>query len=136
MLFVLPTLLLLPTKKLKYNGDVSTTNMEEELLNNIKKFRGSAELIYETGDYTSATILYFKTLFVSLDLIIFKKSKLTPKDHTERFKILQKNFPDYYKILDKYFHVYRNTYSMEIDKETCEEVRENVIRIIKENFGI
>ena len=110
--------------------------MEEELLNNIKKFRGSAELIYKTGDYTSATILYFKTLFVSLDLIIFKNSKSTPKDHTERFKILQKNFPNYYKILDKYFHVYKNTYSMEIDKETCGEVRENVIRIIKENFGI
>ncbi len=110
--------------------------MENELLNNIKTFSKSAELVYETKDYTSATILYFKAIFVALDLIIYRKSKSTPKDHTERFKILKKDFQNYYLALDKYFVIYQNTYSTTIDKETCEEIRKYVKNVIKENFGI
>ncbi|MEK6826634.1 MAG: hypothetical protein AABX08_02590 [Nanoarchaeota archaeon] len=110
--------------------------MEDVLLNNIKIIFNSAELVYDSKDYTSATILYFKTLFVALDLIIFNKNKFTPKDHTERFRILQRDFPNYYSILDKYFPIYQTTYSTMIDKGTCKEIRENVIKIIKKNFRI
>ena len=44
--------------------------MEEELLKNIKQVFSSAESIYSINNYTSATILYFKTWFVILDLVI------------------------------------------------------------------
>ena len=115
---------------------VCNTNMEEELLNNIKTISASAELVYHNKDYTSATILYFKTLFMALDLIIFKKNKLTPKDHTERFKILQKDFPEHYISLDKYFSIYQSTYSTTVDQQTSEEIRKYVITIITQNFGI
>ncbi len=107
-------------------------NMEEELLKNIKTFWNSAEIIYATKDYTSATILYFKCLFALLDYILFNSLKKTPKDHTERFKLLKISFPGLYKIIDKYFQVYRDTYSLTIDKDKCDEVRKNVSRIIKE----
>ncbi len=103
-----------------------------ELIKNIKMFWGSAELIFNNKDYTSATILYFKCFFVLLDYIIFKKLQITPKDHTERFRILELNFPEYYEILDKYFQIYRDTYSLTIEKEKCEEIRKHVSRIIKE----
>ena len=110
--------------------------MKEELLKNITTFYNSAEMIYKTLDYTSATTLYFKTLFVALDLKIFIKKKITPKDHTERFRILEKDFPKEYTDLDKYFNIYQSTYSRTIDKQTCEEIREYVTKYIKENFGI
>jgi len=105
---------------------VFITNMEEELLNNIKTFFKSAELVYKNKDYTSATMLYFKTLFVALDLLIFKKWKYTPKDHTERFRILQRDFVKEYGMLDRYLSVYRSTYSTTVDKNTCEEIRKYV----------
>ena len=124
------------TKRFKYYFNVCSINMKEELLNNIKIFYNSAELIYKNKDYTSATTLYFKTLFVALDLKILNKHKITPKDHTERFRILEKNFPEEYKKLDKYFNIYQSTYSTTIDKQTCEEIREYVTKFIKENFGI
>tara|TARA_Y100000310_G_C20580670_1_gene762798 strand:+ start:376 stop:714 length:339 start_codon:yes stop_codon:yes gene_type:complete len=110
--------------------------MEEELLSNIRTFFKSAELVYKSKDYTSATMLYFKTLFVSLDLLIFKKLKYTPKDHTERFRILQKEFIQEYEMLDQYFNVYRSTYSTTIDKQICEEIRNYVTKTITEHFGI
>lgn len=103
----------------------------ETLLKNIQKIWTSAETINNLRDYTSATILYFKVLFVILDFILLRSKMHSPKDHTERFRMLQRDFPDLYKILDKYFQIYRNTYSTTIDKEKCEEIRKNVIKIIE-----
>ena len=106
--------------------------MKDALLKNIKNFKSSAEIVYKTGDYTSSTILYFKCLFVILDIIILQKKGKTPKDHTERFSILKENFPELYSFLDRNYQVYRQTYSLTIDKLACEEIKKNVERIIKE----
>lgn len=106
--------------------------MKEQLENNIRSFWISAELVYKSKEYTPATILYFKCLFGILDYILFNKLKKTPKDHAERFQMLKANFPQLYEIIDKYYQLYRDTYSLAIDKEKCEEVRNNVSRIIKE----
>jgi len=112
---------------------VAITNMKEDLIKNIKNFKNSAEVVYGTRDYTSSTILYFKCLFVVMDLIILQKKGKTPKDHTERFRILKEDFPDLYLFLDKYYPIYRQTYSLLIDKLTCDEVKKNVERIIEEH---
>lgn len=104
----------------------------EELIKNIKTLLKSARLVYDSRDYTSATILYFKCLFVISDYIILKKTGKSPKDHFERFRIAEKDFPELYLLLDKYFPVYRDTYSNTIEKEECAEIKENVERIIKE----
>ena len=102
------------------------------MIRNIKNFKSSAEIVYRTGDYTSSTLLYFKCLFVVLDLIILQKIGKTPKDHTERFNILRERLSALYFVLDKYYPIYRQTYSLTIDKLTCDEVKQNVERIIKE----
>lgn len=104
----------------------------EQLLSNIRTFWNSAEIIYKNKDYTSATILYFKCLFALIDLIIYKKLKITPKDHTERFQILKDELHNYYSILERIYSIYRSTYTTNISKENCEEVKKNVIRIAKE----
>ena len=105
---------------------------KEKLIENIKTILNSAELVYKTKDYTSSTILYFKTIFSILDLILLQSSGITPKDHTERFRMLENSHKELYEFIDKYFKIYRDTYSISIDKETCEDIRKNVKRIIKE----
>ncbi len=105
--------------------------MKENLKKNVRTFLNSAEMVYESGDYTSATILYFKTSFVAIDYIIFMKQGKTPKDHTERFRLVEKEFPELYEFLDKYFKIYRDTYSLTIEKYKCDAVRENVRSIVK-----
>lgn len=63
-------------------------------------FKKSADSIYKTKDYTSATILYFKTLFAIQDLMLLRKIGYEPKSHTERFRILKKEIPESYQTLD------------------------------------
>ncbi len=107
--------------------------MEEDILKeNAGRFFKSARLIYETKDYTSATILYFKCLFAIFDFKILLKIGKTPKDHTERFRILQATFLDFYQILDELYPIYRNAYNLIISREDCDSVRKNVERIAKE----
>jgi len=86
-------------------------------------FKRSADQIYSLKDYTSATILYFKTLFAIHDCILLEKIGYAPKDHSERFRLLEKNYPEEYKILDKEFNTYRSTYSRIISKETCDRIK-------------
>ena len=106
--------------------------VKDELFKNIKMIMGSADLIYSNKDYTSATILYFKALFSILDYIILISKGNTPKDHSERFRILQQFHPKLYESLDKYFKIYRDTYSILIDKQTCDTIKDYVKRIAKE----
>ena len=105
--------------------------MKEDLIKNIKTLMDSARLVYGVSDYTSATILYFKAAFTILDLILLQSEGRTPKDHTERFRMLQKSFPDLYEFIDKYFRIYRDTYSLSIDKETCDKVKNGIKQIIE-----
>ena len=104
----------------------------DDLIKNVKEFWNSAELVYSAKDYTSATILYFKCLFVALDVVILKGLKMTPKDHSERFRILKESFPELYTVLDKIYPIYRDTYSIRIEKEKCDEVKEHVRKIAEE----
>jgi uncharacterized protein (UPF0332 family) len=104
---------------------------QEEILKNIRLILSSAEMVYANKDYTSATILYFKAAFLVLDHILLEKEGKTPKDHTERFRMLEKKYPELYEFLDKRFKTYRDTYSISIDKQKCEKVREDVKDIIK-----
>ena len=76
-------------------------------------------------------IAYFKKKLA--DILKRKKKGKTPKDHTERFRILKEDFSDLYLLLDKYYPIYRQTYSLIIDKLTCDEVKKNVERIIEEH---
>ena len=86
-------------------------------------FKKSADTLYTSGDYTSATILYFKTLFAIQDFVLLEKEGESPKDHNSRFRSLEKHFPDLFKELDMEFSTYRDTYSKIIDKETCLRIK-------------
>lgn len=116
------------------SGDnkINTANERELiLLNNARTFIKSAKIIYDTGDFTSASTLYFKALFSILDLIIFQDKADIPKDHSERFRILEADYNSLYIILDKLYPDYRNAYNSKINKQTCDRVKENVERIVK-----
>ncbi|PIZ52502.1 hypothetical protein COY27_00120 [Candidatus Woesearchaeota archaeon CG_4_10_14_0_2_um_filter_33_13] len=86
-------------------------------------FKCSADALYKSKDYTSATILYFKTLFAIQDFVLLEESGESPKDHTSRFRQLEKHFPSLYQELDLEFSTYRDTYSKIIDKTTCERIK-------------
>lgn len=114
---------------------VILTNMNKK---QIITFKSSADNVYALKDYTSATILYFKTIFAIHDFILLEKIGYAPKDHTERFRLLEKDFPEDYNLLDTEFNTYRSTYSRLISKDTCERIKkaaEDAINKHKINYG-
>ncbi len=106
-------------------------DLQQRLRENINTFLKSANLVYDTKDYTSATILYFKAMFSVLDYFILSRVGKAPKDHEERFRILQSDFPDMYKVLDNLFPIYRESYRASISYEKCKEVKKNVEKLVE-----
>lgn len=98
-------------------------------------FKKSADTLYESEDYTSSTILYFKTLFAIQDFLLLEKIGESPKDHSARFRMLEQHLPEMFKELDIEFSTYRDTYSKIIDKETCERIKRIAENDIKK-YGI
>ncbi|MFH0752765.1 MAG: hypothetical protein V1914_04190 [archaeon] len=94
-------------------------------------FKSSADILYSSRDYTSATILYFKTLFAVKDFLLLEEIGESPKDHSARFKKLEKYFPQLFKELDVELSTYRDTYSKIIDNDTCKRIKKLVENDIK-----
>lgn len=117
------------TETFKYLINVILNNVTSK--KQVLMFKHSADQVFNLGDFTSATILYFKTLFAIHDFILLQKIGYASKDHTERFRLLEKEFPKSYKILDSEFNTYRSTYSRVISEETCVRIRELVENEIK-----
>ncbi len=74
------------------------------------------------GMYPESATNYFKAL-AALNDFMLEKIGLKPKDHSERFVLLKKHYPQLYETTDKLFLVYRRTYSEEISKEELFLVR-------------
>jgi len=127
-------LLILLTNKALNSVYVNSINMglREDILKNIRNFHDSAKVLYERKDYTSSCILFFKALFSIVDYILLISGKGVPKDHSERFRILQKYSDRLYIVLDKLYPIYRSTYSLSIDKGKCDEVKKYVEKLIEE----
>ena len=98
-------------------------------------FKRSADTLYNSKDYTSATILYFKTLFAIQDFVLLNEIGESPKDHNARFRSLEKHFPEKYKELNLEFTTYRDTYSKIIDLDTCNRIK-NIVENDIEKYEI
>jgi len=109
------------TKRFKYVLFVMRNNMITK--QQILVFKTSADTLYQSKDYTSATILYFKTLFAIQDFVLLEATGESPKDHKSRFRQLEKHFPQMYEEIDLEFSTYRDTYSKIIDLETCQRIK-------------
>ena len=76
--------------------------------------------------YKNATILFSKALFVLCDVLIQEKLHKLPKNHGERFRLLETYFPATYKIADAIFSHYTDAYSQPILQETCTIIKNGI----------
>jgi len=88
-----------------------------------------AESEYKLARYKNAIILYSKAIFSLCDYIIALKKLKLPKDHSERFRILERHMPELYSIVDKLFKKYTDTYLKPTDIESCDGMK-NAIKEI------
>jgi hypothetical protein len=95
----------------------------------IEEYEGAKEQI-EKQRYKNATILFSKALFALCDYLLFSKVQKLPKNHNERFRMLEEFFPNIYPIVDTIFTHYTDSYSKPILEETCKNIQDGIKKII------
>jgi len=105
-------------------------NTEELEKTFLEEYEGGIEQL-EKERYKNAVILLSKSIFALCDLIIHLKLNRLPKNHGERFRILEEYFKDIYSVVDDIFSHYTDAYSKPVLKETCTKIKEAIIKIAK-----
>ena len=98
--------------------------MEEELLKNINEFFESGNDNLEKGRYNVAVSDFFKAIVVCCDLLIYKNTKIVPKNHNDRFSLLKKYFTIVYKRVSELFVLYTKSYNLRLSKKDAVNVRD------------
>ncbi len=104
--------------------------MEDLIRTFIEEYEGGKDEAKKER-YRNATILFSKAMFALCDFVIYEKLKRLPKNHTERFRILEEYFNDIYGTVDEVFGKYQDTYTKPALEESCKEIKD-AIRKIKE----
>lgn len=96
----------------------------------LEEYQGALDEL-KKDRYKNATILFSKALFALCDLIIYQKLSKLPKNHSERFRLLEEYFSDVYLIVDDIFGHYTDAYAKLILKETCELIKNGIKKIVR-----
>ena len=94
----------------------------------LEEYEGAKEELSK-GRYKNSVILFSKALFAICDILIQKKLNKLPKNHSERFRILEQYFKGVYEIVDEIFDKYTDSYSKPVLKETCEAIENGIKKI-------
>jgi hypothetical protein len=109
---------------------------EKILHENYEEYYSLGLEAYQKEKYNSATTLFFKAIVTLCDLFIYKKEKILPSSHTNRFRILEK-YKDIYLIVDRDFPFYQDSYLNKMDKDTAELLKDDIEelnRLLKERI--
>lgn len=66
------------------------------LLKNIDEFLDSGKDNFKKKRYNVAVSDFFKAIVISCDFILYRESKIIPKNHNDRFYLLKKYFTNIY----------------------------------------
>ena len=94
----------------------------------LEEYEGAQEELSK-GRYKNSVILFSKALFAMCDILIQNKLNKLPKNHSERFRILEIYFKEIYEIVDEIFDKYTDSYSKPILKETCDAIKNGIKKI-------
>ena len=102
--------------------------MDDLIQTFLEEYEGAQEELSKDR-YKNSVILFSKALFAICDILIQKKLNKLPKNHSERFRILEQYFKEVYEIVDEIFDKYTDSYSKPILKETCESIKNGIKKI-------
>jgi hypothetical protein len=92
----------------------------------------SASILKDRRLMKSAVILKSKALFALCDLLIFKKYGKLPKNHGERFRILEIKEQKIYQDVHNAWSKYTDTYSKPAHEESYKILNEVIKRIVQD----
>jgi len=105
----------------------------DELLKNIEEFLESGEENIRKARFNAAVSDFFKAIVILCDYKIYRDMKIIPKNHNERFSILEKYFSDIYLEISKLFQIYTRSYNLRMTKEDAIKLK-NYAYGLKDSF--
>ncbi len=90
--------------------DKKNIELAKTLKANAQEYYYNAVEAEKKKQFNSSVTLFFKALSSLADLYILKNKGFIPSNHTERFRILEEDYPDIYIILDDSFPLYQGSY--------------------------
>ena len=99
--------------------------MQELAKTFIEEYTGALDELQKQR-YKNATILLSKALFALCDYLLEHKLHKLPKNHSERFRLLEKYFPEAYQLVNSIFSHYTDAYSQPILQETCVAIKNGI----------
>ncbi len=112
---------------IKTNGTEIT---KEEIVATLKEFFEAAMDSEKKKRYKAAITLYYKALIEAADFLIFSKMNKVPRNHSQRFRWLRKQYKDIYTPASDLFKIYRATYNRNVTKQEMEKVKAGLIEIL------
>ena len=106
-------------------------SIKKDLTSNAKEYFQNAMLSQKKKQYNSSVTLFFKTISTLIDLFLLKNEGKIPANHSERFRILQKKYPEIYGILDKNFPFYQDSYRLKLKLEVSKMFENDCRKMFK-----
>lgn len=106
-------------------------DQKDELKKTFIEEYSSAKILKEMNKLKSALILISKSLFALCDYIIFKRYSSLPKNHSERFRILELKEKKIYERVDSIWSKYTDTYSKPSNEESYKLLNKVIKDIVK-----
>lgn len=98
----------------------------------VAEYLVSAQEAERKGRRKTATTLYFKVIAEISDFLLYRQILKVPTNHTERYDLLRRFFPDIYRRTSPLFRIYRKTYSQIVDQQDLEKVKNEALKLVKE----
>jgi len=96
----------------------------EEIKQNAEEFLSSAEDNLKKERFNASVSDFFKAIVTYADYLIYQEIKRIPKNHSERFELLESNFPELNKKIREAFQKYRDSYNLRLKKEDALAIRD------------
>lgn len=94
-----------------------------EIVENALEFLESGEDNLKKNRWNAAVSDFFKAISNFCDYMLYKKIRVFPKNHNERFQLLEKYFKEIYNKIIELFKKYRESYNLRLKKEDALELK-------------
>ncbi|MBI2630002.1 hypothetical protein HYW76_02785 [Candidatus Pacearchaeota archaeon] len=95
----------------------------EELLKNAQEFLESGEDNIKKQRFSPAVSDFFKAIVIFCDYLIYKEIKIIPKNHADRFSLLEKYFSEIYIKISELFKLYTQSYNLRLKIEDAVKLK-------------
>lgn len=96
----------------------------------------AGELLLKNQMVKASIIMFSKATFALIDYLIFHKYLKLPKNHTDRFRILEIKEKEIYSNLSKIWSKYTDAYTKPSEHDSVNLFKEFIVKIIQENETI